>query len=110
MQWMGRFRDTNDNTYNDILNITLSHFPNSNDRTANNIVSYWFERACGLPPDIDMQDKLANFMSYTDTSNPQGTDRNTPIDLTTSTWPGYNQERLFAVVSTIFLTSEFNYR
>lgn len=111
MQWMAQFRDVNDNTYNDILNITLTQFPNANDRTANNIVNYWFERACGLPPDVDMQDKLANFMSYDDTSNPQGTDRNTPIDLTVpDIWPSYNQERLFAVVSTIFLTSEFNYR
>jgi uncharacterized protein (DUF1800 family) len=110
MQWMARFRDDNDVTYNDVLNITMAQFPNINDRTANNIVNYWFQRACGVIPDANMQDKLANFMSYDDTSDPQGTDRNTAIDLTTSEWPGYNQERLFAVVSTIFLTSEFNYR
>jgi len=110
MQWMARFRDDNDNTYNDVLNMTLNQFPNANDRTANNIVNYWFERACGMPPNSNTQDKLANFMSYDDTSDPQGTDRNTPIDLSNNDWPGYNQERLFAVVSTIFLTSEFNYR
>ncbi len=110
MQWMGRFRDENDNTYNDILNITLAHFSNPNDITANNIVSYWFERACGLAPNSHIQDKLAEFMSYDDTSNPQGTNWDSPIDLNTNDWPDYNQERLFAVVSTIFLTSEFNYR
>jgi len=110
MQLMGRLRDANDDTYNDILNITLTQFPNANDRTANNIVNYWYERACGALPDVQAQDKLANFMSYTDTSNPIGTDRNTPIDLNSDIWPSHNQERLFAVVSTIFLTSDFNYR
>ena len=110
MQSIARFRDDNNDTFNNILNITFLKFPNSNDRTANNLVNYWFEKACGIQPDSAMQDKLANFMSYDDTSNPHGTDRNTPIDLSTNDWPGYNQERLFAVVTTIFLTSEFNYR
>ena len=110
MQWMARFRDDNDNTYNDVLNITQLHFSNPSDRTANNLVNYWFEKACGVQPENHTQDKLAQFMSYDDTSDPQGTERNTPIDLSTNGWPDYNQDRLFAMVSTIFLTSEFNYR
>ncbi|MBL4659381.1 MAG: DUF1800 domain-containing protein [Alcanivoracaceae bacterium] len=110
MQLISRWRNDADIPYNDILNQTLAALTTPVQRTANNIVNYWFERACGLPPDVDIQDKLANFMSFDDTSDPQGTDRNTAIDLSTNEWPGYNQERLFAVVSTIFLTSEFNYR
>jgi uncharacterized protein (DUF1800 family) len=110
MQWVSRLTDDADVPFNNILAITAAQFPNLADRTANNIVDFWYERACGLPPDVNSQGSLAKFMSYDDTSDPQGTDRNTPIDLSTNDWPGYNQERLYAVVSTIFLTSEFNYR
>ena len=104
--------DYNENlpNYSDILAITLAAFPNPLDRTANNIVDYWFERACGLPPDAIMKEKLTDFMSYLDYTNPVVSDKNVPIDFTVEDWPSYNQERLFAVVSTILLTSEFNYR
>ena len=102
--------DENKPNYNDILSLTLTQFPNPVDRTANNIVDYWFERACGLPPDTAKRDKLATFMSYTDYTNPIASDRDAAIDFSIEEWPSYNQERLFAVVSTILLTSEFNYR
>lgn len=110
IQLVSRWRDDADAPLNDILNQTLSALPTATERTANNIVNYWYERACGLLPGSNVQNKLANFMSFDDTSNPVSTDRNTAIDLSTNGWPSYNQERLFAVVSTIFLTSEFNYR
>lgn len=112
IQWTSRFRDgdNGDVPFNQIVEITKAAFPDPNDRTANNMVDYWYERACGVIPDGNSQDKLAKFMSYQDNSNPVGTDRNTPIDLDSNDWPGYNQERLFAVVSTIFLTAEFSYR
>ncbi|MBL4772178.1 MAG: DUF1800 family protein, partial [Alcanivoracaceae bacterium] len=109
IQLVSRWRNDADVPFNDVLNQTLSALSES-ERTANNIVDYWFERACGLPPDVDIQDKLAHFMSFDDTSNPQGTNRDIAIDLSTNDWPGYNQERLYALVSTIFLTSEFNNR
>lgn len=108
-QWHVNY-DENLPNYNDILNITLNQFPNPLDRTANNIVDYWFERACGLPPDTVMKEKLTDFMSYLDYTNPVVSDKDAPIDFSVEDWPSYNQERLFAVVSTIFLTSEFNYR
>ncbi len=112
MQWISRFRDGNngDVPFNNILNICTAALPNPDDRTANNIVNFWFEKACGTPPDSNTQDKLAKFMSYQNNSTPVGTDRDTPIDLNDNSWPGYNTERLFAVVSTIFLTTEFSYR
>jgi len=112
MQWISRLRDDNDAIYNDILTQTISQFPNPNDRTANNLVDYWFERICGLPPDANTQDKLAQFMSYSDrdAADWAPSDRNTPIDITASDWPDYNEERLYAVITTIFLTAEFNYR
>ncbi len=105
-----RWRDDADVTYCTILEQTQAALAVPEQRTANNIVNYWYERACGFAPTGVVQDRLANFMSFDDTSDPQGTDRNTAIDLSTNEWPSYNQERLFAVVSTIFLTSEFNYR
>lgn len=102
--------DENLPNFNNILAITLAQFPNPLDRTANNIVDYWFERACGLPPDTAMKEKLTDFMSYLDYTNPVVSDKNIPINFSVEEWPSYNQERLFAVVSTILLTSEFNYR
>ncbi len=112
IQWTSRFRDGNNNDvpFNDILNITANAIPNVNDRTANNIVNFWYEKACGYLPEAGIQDKLAEFMSYDDNTNPVGTDRDTPIDIFDNDWPDYNTERLFAVVSTIFLTAEFSYR
>ena len=110
IQRVSRWRNDAEVPFNDVLNQTLAAFPIAAQRTANNIVNYWYERSCGLQPEPGVQGKLANFMSFDDTSNPIGTDRDTAIDLSTNEWPGYNQERLYAVVSTIFLTSEFNYR
>jgi uncharacterized protein (DUF1800 family) len=110
IQLISRWRNDAEVPFNDVLSQTLSAIPIAADRTANNLVNYWYQRACGLQPDVGVQDKLANFMSFDDTSNPVATDRDTAIDLSTNEWPGYNQERLYAVVSTIFLTSEFNYR
>jgi hypothetical protein len=40
--------------------------------------------------------------------NPQG--RDVAIDINDNGWPGYNQERLFALVATICMTAEFSYR
>ena len=106
------FNDVNNTPFNNILEITADGIPNANDRTANNIVNFWYEKACGFVPDNNSQDKLAEFMSYMDSSltNPVGTDRDTAIDIYNSDWPSYNTERLYAVVSTIFLTAEFSYR
>ncbi len=108
-QWHENY-DENLPNFNNILAITLEQFPNPLDRTANNIVDYWFERACGFPPAATMKEKLTDFMSYTDYTAPVVSDKNLPINFTLEEWPSYNQERLFAVVSTILLTSEFNYR
>lgn len=114
MQWFTRLRDDNngDIPFNDILNITNTAIPESNNHTANNLMNFWFEKACGHPPSVEVQDKLAHFMSYSNYTEPgwAPTDRNTPIDLSTNDWPSYNQERLYAMVSSIFLTSEFLYR
>ncbi len=96
--------------YNTVLAQTLAQFPNPNDITANNIVNFWYEKSCGVVPDVQTQDRLANFMSFEHVDTQTGTDRDTPIDLSTNSWPGYNEDRLYAVVSTIFLTTEFNYR
>ena len=115
IQWISRLRaepvDPDPGVpYNTILAQTLAQFPNPNDRTANNIVNFWYEKACGVPPDTNTQDRLANFMSFEHVDTQTGTDRDTPIDLNTNIWPGYNEDRLYAVVTTILLTTEFNYR
>ena len=111
IQWTSRFRDGNngDIPFNNILQMTNDALT-VNERTANGIVNYWYEKACGIIPDTNTQDKLAKFMSYDDFENPIGNDRNTPIDINDNSWPAYNHERLYAVVSTIFLTAEFSYR
>jgi len=96
--------------FNDILAITFAQFPNAADRTANNLVDYWFQRACGFLPDTAMRDKLADFMATLDYTNPVPSDRDSAIDFSLEEWPSYNQERLFAMVTMILLTSEFNYR
>ncbi len=111
IQWTSRFRDTtnNDIPFNQILSITNAALT-ANQRTANGLVNFWYEKACGIVPDSNTQDRLAEFMSYDDFQNPASNDRNTPIDINNNDWPAYNQDRLFAVVSTLFLTAEFSYR
>jgi len=112
IQWTSRFRDgsNGDAPFNNILAITAGGIPNANDRTANNLVNFWYERACGFTPDPAIQSKLAEFMSYDDNTDPVIGNLDAPIDIYDNNWPGYNTERLFAVVSTIFLTAEFSYR
>ncbi len=113
MQWITRFRQSNNSdmpAWNQILAITAEGIPNANDRTPNNIVNFWYEKACGFAPDTLSQNKLAEFMSYQDYQDPVASDLNTAIDIYNMDWPAYNEERLYAVVSTIFLTAEFNYR
>jgi len=115
VQWVSRLRaDPIDPDpgipYNTVLAQTLAQFPNPNNITANNIVNFWYEKACGVAPDTNTQDRLANFMSFSHVDTQTGTNRDTPIDLSTNNWPAYNEDRLYAVVSTILLTTEFNYR
>ena len=112
MQWIARLRDDSNVIYNNVLSQTLAQFPNPNDITANNIVDYWFERINGVLPDNNTQDKLAQFMSYSnrDASDWAPLDRNIAIDLTSNDWPDYNEERLYALITAILLTTEFNYR
>jgi uncharacterized protein (DUF1800 family) len=114
IQWFCKERDDNDEPYNSIKAQTEAEFPNPNDITANNLVNFWYERLCGITPDSHTQDRLAHFMSLTHSDdgntngNPQG--RNEPIDINDNGWPGYNEERLYALVATICMTSEFSYR
>jgi len=112
IQWISRFRDPDngDTPFNNILNITTAGIPVAADRTPNNIVNFWYQKICGYSPANDMQNKLAEFMSYQDNTNPTPSDPDTAVDLNSNDWPGYHQERLFAVVSTIFLTAEYSYR
>ena len=110
IQWMSVFTDTNGDYYNDVVAQTISAF-GAAETTANSIVNYWYERACGVPADIDVQNKLSDFMSYGDYRDPQAADdKNIHIDLTDNSWPSYNQDRLITLVSSILSTSEFNYR
>ena len=114
IQWFCKHRDGNGVPYNSIKAQTEAEFPNANDISANNLVNFWYQRLCGIVPDSHTQDKLAEFMSLTHSDevntngNPQ--DRNAPIDLNDNSWPGYNEERLYALVSMICMTSEFSYR
>lgn len=115
IQWISRFRyEVNENEtlpWNNIQAITAAGIPNANDRTANNIVDFWYQKACGFAPDAATQNKLAEFMSYQDFRNPTPSDPDVPIDIyAVDNWPAYNEERLYAVVSTLFLTAEFSYR
>jgi len=111
IQWTAQFTDGENNNipFNQILQITTEALP-ANQRTANGIVNFWYERACGIFPDSNTQDKLAQFMAYDNFEEPADNDRNTPIDINNNDWPAYNQDRLYAVVSTLFLTAEFSYR
>lgn len=114
IQWFTKERDGGEVPYNSIKAQTEAEFPNPNDITANNLVNFWYERLCGIAPDTHTQDKLAHFMSLTHSDeggtngNPQG--RNQPIDINDNGWPGYNEERLYALVATICMTAEFSYR
>ena len=114
IQWTSRFRQNSDNNlpaWNNIQAITAEGIPDANDRTANNIVDFWYEKACGHPPESSIKTKLAEFMSYEDFRDPEPSDLDEPIDIfATEDWPAYNEERLYAMVSTIFLTAEYSYR
>jgi len=93
IQWMSIFKDTNGVYYNNVVNQTISEL-GASQTTANSIVNHWFERACGVLPDTEMQNKLSDFMSYADFRDPQVTDKDAHIDLTNNDWPAYNQDRL----------------
>lgn len=114
IQWFSKERDDNENPHNSIKSQTEAHFPNANDITANSLVNFWYQRLCGVTPDAHTQDRLAHMMSLTHSDdentdgNPQG--RNEPIDINDNGWPGYNEERLFALVATICMTAEYSYR
>lgn len=97
-------------TYNDIINITQTQFPNANDITANNIVSYWYERITGLVASAHVHEKLSDFMAFDHINETTVGDKNAAIDLSSNEHPTYNKERIYAVVSTMFMTAEFNYR
>lgn len=115
IQWICRFRQNNDDqqpAWNNILSITAEGIPDPVDRTANNLVTFWYQKICGHLPENNSFEKLAEFMSYDDVSldTPVGTDRDAVIDIFDNQWPDYNSERLYAVVSTILLTAEYSYR
>ncbi len=110
IQWFCQDKDDNDVPYNNILAETQAAFPNSNDITPNNVVNFWYQKLCGIAPDAHSQERLAHFMSlqHNEDGNPMG--QNDVIDLNDNGWPGYNQERLMALVSMICMTAEFSYR
>ncbi len=116
VQLLGRLRDgdNGDAPLNDILSETLANFTNPNDITANSLVDYWFNRACGRSADAFTHDRLAGFMSYNFISNVlTETDHDAVIALSgggANDWPNYNVERLTAMVSLIAMTTDFNYR
>lgn len=120
IQWAIRYHQNNDSNlpkYQQILSQTLAHFSDPADISANSLVNFWYQKACGCPPDSHTQDRLAHFMSlnriWDNNSNSAiiiETDRDATIDITQNTWGSYHQERLYALVTLIFLTAEFNYR
>lgn len=120
VQWtMGRHQNGDDTLpkYQQILSQTLAHFSNPADITANSLVDFWFQKACGCAPDTQTQDRLAYFMSLnrvwdnaTSSVIIVETDRDATIDITQNEWGSYHQERLYTMVTLILLTAEFNYR
>ena len=112
IQWFCQDRDDNSQViFNTIKAQTQQQFPNANNITANSLVDFWYEKLCGVVPDAHSQDRMAHFMSLThlDEGNPTAS-RNEPIDLNNNGWPIYNEEKLYALVSMICMTSEFSYR
>ncbi len=114
IQWTSRFRQENEVSlpaWNSIQEITAAGIPNTADRTATNIVNFWYQKACGHPPAPSIQAKLIDFMSFLDYRDPTPSNPNQVIDIfATEDWPAYTENRLYAVVSTIFLTAEYSYR
>ncbi len=115
IQWFSQERDgENANVpFNDILNMTTAAFPNANDITPSSLVTFWYEHLCGVAPEDHTRDRLQYFMSLQNSDdnsdgNPGGI--NDSIDITDNGWPGYNQERLMALVGMICMTTEFGYR
>lgn len=110
IQWLSQDKDANENFYNDVIGITQNAIPNANNITPNGLVDFWFEKLCGVVPDTHTRNHLRDFMalSHNDTGNPIGP--NDVIDITDNGWPGYNQERLMALVGMICMTTEFGYR
>lgn len=128
MQWISRFEDPSETAYSKIIDETIAGLPDTADHTANGFVNYWFQRLCGVTPDNNTQDKMAQFMAYNFVWNGQtqqmeltDTNRDAAINITTAEelegsdegsneWPNYNRERLRALVAMICMTAEFNYR
>lgn len=113
IQWITHFtRDGNNQTLllNKLLEDTLNGLPNSNDHTAEKIVDFWCEKIIGLIPDATTRNHLADLMASVDHRDPIGGNHQALIDLNDNSWPEYNQDRLYAMVATLFFTPEFIYR
>lgn len=92
---------------NKMVEDTFIGLPNVNDHTASQIVDFWYEKIIGTLPDSTTHNHLADLMASEDHRNPIGGNHQLYIDLTVNDWPAYNQDRLYAMVATIFFTPEF---
>src|SRR5690554_4751221 len=95
---------------NKVVEDTFIGLPNVNDHTAVNLVNFWYEKIIGALPDTTTRNHLADLMATEDHRDPIGGNHNLAIDLNINDWPEYNQDRLYAMVATIFFTPEFIYR
>lgn len=102
--------DGNKPILNKIVDDTFIGLPNANDHTAAKLVDFWYEKIMGALPDSTTHNHLADLMASDDHRNPIGGDHNSAMDLTVNDWPAYNQDKLYAMVATIFFTPEFLYR
>lgn len=102
--------DGNKPILNKIVDDTLIGLPNANDHTAAKLVDFWYEKIIGALPDSTTHIHLADLMASDDHRNAIGGDHNSAMDLTVNDWPAYNQDKLYAMVATIFFTPEFLYR
>lgn len=114
MTWkMQQFlHDIEDDSYSfywyDLLGQTMAGIPDTNDHTPNNLAAWWYERIYGYAPSPVDQQRLAEFMSYTDFENPVPGDLNAPVDLTLEDdWPAYTQARLRAMIGMMVMSPEF---
>jgi len=115
IQWVTHFdRDGGEDgdrfLLNKILEDTFIGLPNVNDHTATKLVNFWYEKIIGHLPDTTTHNHLADLMASDDYRNPIGGNHNLAMDLNVNDWPAYNQDKLYAMVATIFFTPEFIYR
>lgn len=109
VNWLLNEQNADSSQMMDVLPATLQAFPDSADRTPNNLAAFWYERLLGYMPDAGQVSRAAAFLTQSDSyTGSWGLD--SPVDLDVNEWPHYWQSGVRTLVGLIAMSPEFHQR